>query len=588
MDRCACQRGCTGPVLRPIQRYGKLGKRSWNGTPTPDDRTKYNMKDTRYMYLSFDEAGTHVNQRTFRLVVSIAYDGGRHTTTGVSPPVRVLANNDVPTGAAHMHIMVNMPSSWAGWQTAMAPESLAARLVAAAMDTPQLIRTPHANRRMQSDGDDSNSDDEYRRGTPMRNPNYGPTAPSPYSTRRSTAAASGRPPLSPMGGASAPSSLLVDGSGTRMTPGVESASRPLEPSGGSLALWLGVAQELHDQGEKPPAPVNPAAPVPAHHSLATATAHVTLGSRSLDVKRPRTMGDVAAAGNLPHSVDFEPNFPAFLGPQTGVPSAYQRIHMMQGGAPGGHAVQAGHHGPNDDPIAAFVQLMMMQTPNPEAAAPIVELPAVSQGEHPGMNVNQYAAAMEKLMGAGNASPIHRTMMHNVPGTPPSFATPTPSALDELFGGVHASEWPDRLCGHFGSCPALCALPSKHCPPVPDVSNRITTPSRSFLCSVRFHHPRRCYLSSREAAHQSLCQCGTRRHQSARWKLTWLAGPPVRTGLVTSKQHWNWQAIYARIAEAMHLLIRMERNPHSSTLLIKTLGRLRCFVPSRFFFLPFLS
>ena len=46
MDRHACQKGCTGPVLRAIQRFGKLGKRAWGTVPSPDitDRTNNNMK----------------------------------------------------------------------------------------------------------------------------------------------------------------------------------------------------------------------------------------------------------------------------------------------------------------------------------------------------------------------------------------------------------------------------------------------------------------------------------------------------------------------------------------------------------------
>lgn len=172
VDRCACQKGCTGPVLRAIQRFGKLGKRAWGTVPSPDitDRTNNNMKvragalawpggpralpcfaraapwrlaaarwlglnyllsflpaldltsplplaslapslqDPRYFYLSFDEAGTHVGVKTFRLVVAVYDQGGRRRLAEcVSPPVRVLANNDVPTGAAHIMLHAQIP-----------------------------------------------------------------------------------------------------------------------------------------------------------------------------------------------------------------------------------------------------------------------------------------------------------------------------------------------------------------------------------------------------------------------------------------------------------------------------------------------
>lgn len=46
VERCACQKGCTGPVVRAIQRFGKLGKRAWGTSSSPDlsDRTNNNMK----------------------------------------------------------------------------------------------------------------------------------------------------------------------------------------------------------------------------------------------------------------------------------------------------------------------------------------------------------------------------------------------------------------------------------------------------------------------------------------------------------------------------------------------------------------
>jgi hypothetical protein len=68
------------------------------------------------MYLSLDEACSHVNASAFRLVAGI-YNrhGSRLLATSVSPPIRVLANNDVPTGAARFKLEAHLPADWEGW-----------------------------------------------------------------------------------------------------------------------------------------------------------------------------------------------------------------------------------------------------------------------------------------------------------------------------------------------------------------------------------------------------------------------------------------------------------------------------------------
>lgn len=48
-----------GPILRTIQRFGKLGRRSGKGNENT-------MKDTKYMFISIDEAGSHVRVKHFR------------------------------------------------------------------------------------------------------------------------------------------------------------------------------------------------------------------------------------------------------------------------------------------------------------------------------------------------------------------------------------------------------------------------------------------------------------------------------------------------------------------------------------------
>lgn len=106
VDRSACKKGCIGPVLRPIQRFGRVGKRS--GPEAPKNQAGQ-LKNYKYMYLSMDEAGTHVGGSRFRLIFCV-YDESGSTMLGttVSVPIRVLANNDVPTGAAHVPINITL------------------------------------------------------------------------------------------------------------------------------------------------------------------------------------------------------------------------------------------------------------------------------------------------------------------------------------------------------------------------------------------------------------------------------------------------------------------------------------------------
>ncbi len=63
----------------------------------------------RFMYLSIDEAGTHVGFNRFRLVVGV-YDDTRQELLGTAccPPIRVLSNNDAPGGAPHLMLAVTI------------------------------------------------------------------------------------------------------------------------------------------------------------------------------------------------------------------------------------------------------------------------------------------------------------------------------------------------------------------------------------------------------------------------------------------------------------------------------------------------
>ena len=83
-----------------------------------------------------------------------------------------------------------------------------------------------------------------------------------------------------------------------------------------------------------------------------------------------------------------------------------------------------------------------------AEPPVVELPALSQQEqHPAASTPTASAChvaalhqLEKIVGAGfgrATSPSPMLPMH-MPEVTASVATPTPSALDDLFAGVHAT------------------------------------------------------------------------------------------------------------------------------------------------------
>lgn len=432
VDRCACQRNCSGPVLRAIQRFGKLGKRSWAGSPSPDftDRTNHNMKDTRYLYLSFDEAVTHVGTKFFRLVVAVQDKHGAPLSTGASPPVRVLANNDVPTGAAHLQVLVEVPSSWEGWKNApshLGAESFLARL-SSATDSP--VRTSSKRKSITptsimmytdtssgSEGDPSN--------TPLRLTSSGMEASpssSPYQTRRLSITKKApvvsdvpEAPISPrhcLSTGNAQSSLLLEGGNRdQMTPAMEVASSPLQHREGSLAVWLGNVK-VDDQGDD-------IIKVKGHH-------HHHL-----------------MAGPLPHSIDHEPNFPALLaGPSSNnSPRHTHHQHQLHGmverhGLRVATAVPTSSTQTTDDPIAAFVELMMMQTQHHEAHSPVIELPQISHDDRhsPAADPSTLSGIVEKMVVCGDATSPLRTKL---PGTPPSIATPTPSALDDIFG-MHAS------------------------------------------------------------------------------------------------------------------------------------------------------
>ena len=222
-----------------------------------------------------------------------------------------------------------------------------------------------------------------------------------------------------------------------MTPTMEVVSHH-HPQGtlraeGSLALWLeeeakaaGAAHEAVNHANNRQVHAN------ASHSLS---------------KRPKVGTDADAP--LPHCSDYEPQFPVLLGPSAGT---YQQQHQQQQQQQQYHyhnQVGDHHGGPShnhavEDPVAAFVELMMMQTTQQHSEPPVVELPVLSQQEqHPAAaspTARQAALyQLEKLVNAGlgrSTSPSPMLPMY-MPEATASVATPTPSALDDLFAGVHA-------------------------------------------------------------------------------------------------------------------------------------------------------
>lgn len=125
-----CVKGCEGPILSAIQRFGKQGRTQKSTAsqkdsahvakmkPTAEDK----WKDSRNLFISIDEASNHVcpygpnKCKVFRLLFGV-YEQNTTKLLGsaVSGPIRVLANNDVPKGAAAMKVRCGLDDSWVGW-----------------------------------------------------------------------------------------------------------------------------------------------------------------------------------------------------------------------------------------------------------------------------------------------------------------------------------------------------------------------------------------------------------------------------------------------------------------------------------------
>ena len=194
VTRARCAKGCAGPILSAIQRFGKQGRTQKGGAgkePLKPDSGQDKWKDARNLFISIDEASNHVcafgpnkckvfrcvgvfsldstngrfpansaraNSRTFRetrnaypffdetrrrndekttdafvrlpsppsrrdrlLFGIFSEDGDAFLGSGVSGPIRVLANNDVPKGAACLRIRCSLGGTRARFPASTSP-----------------------------------------------------------------------------------------------------------------------------------------------------------------------------------------------------------------------------------------------------------------------------------------------------------------------------------------------------------------------------------------------------------------------------------------------------------------------------------
>lgn len=106
VTRNQCQKGCSGPLLRGLQRFGKLPRRnSWSLGDGGVDASK----DPKKLYIAVDEASNHMNKwldttLKFRLLLATFTEGQELVGSSVSSSLRVLSNNDTPLGSASFQL----------------------------------------------------------------------------------------------------------------------------------------------------------------------------------------------------------------------------------------------------------------------------------------------------------------------------------------------------------------------------------------------------------------------------------------------------------------------------------------------------
>jgi len=387
VTRDECKKGCEGSVLRAIQRFGKLGKRTGSNSSTPRtphssglERSNSSMKDSRFMYLSLDEAVTHVGCKCFRLVCGALDASGELIGTAVSLPIRVLANNDVPTGAAHIEMYMEVESSWLGWESSFTPLELFPPISPAGRDL----------------GSNESNDSLI---TPKR-----------LSARLRKAASSGQKRFSSM-----LDELEEDQKVLRRTQSMKKGKT------------IDHSQRKHT--------INLTAQVPTIPSPFMQT--------WIEPEQLRRANHANDAGSLAlwledlnaeyqhQSNSFFPNQQQYQ------PQTYDNGYSLfqQPGPQSYMPPQQQHYGGmmpttfKDDPVSAFVHLMMSQSP-PKDNVPVVEIPR----SDPYTNGHKYDVNHSFGM-QGTLPPMNPV---NDLGHPPPLATPTDSAIDSLLCGVNAS------------------------------------------------------------------------------------------------------------------------------------------------------
>lgn len=180
VSRAHCARGCKGPLLATSRRLSGLGKRSFDSAGSAE--AAQGAKFSKDMFVSIDEACTHCGASAFRLVAAI-YDqappsqaapassgssGGQAASaamhqadpgsplpaaekllaTAVSPLIKVLANNDTPTGPGRIPLEALLPDDWEGWEDPTDWRSSLDSLVSSAFGKPPASSTPPPPRRL--------------------------------------------------------------------------------------------------------------------------------------------------------------------------------------------------------------------------------------------------------------------------------------------------------------------------------------------------------------------------------------------------------------------------------------------------------
>lgn len=112
VTRSKCKKSCAGPVIRGVQRFGRMPRRGLRSGSNQGGSSEDSWKDPKHLYIAIDEASTHVGispqNSTFRLLLAAYNHKNELLGSTISSRIRVLANNDAPNGAASFKIHLNI------------------------------------------------------------------------------------------------------------------------------------------------------------------------------------------------------------------------------------------------------------------------------------------------------------------------------------------------------------------------------------------------------------------------------------------------------------------------------------------------